>query len=309
MDALSLSEIRTPEVEATPFRCGYVAIIGRPNVGKSTLLNTLIAAKVSITSARAQTTRHRILGILTKEHAQLVFFDTPGYQTQHKNALNKVLNRTVRQTAGDADVVVFVCDAHGWTAADDAILQLISPEQKVILAVNKVDTVKDAPRLAAMFSAVSAKFRFEELIPISGKSGHQLDVLIEQIRKRLPEQEAMFEADMFTDRSERFLASELIREKLFRLVGDELPYESTVVIEQFEELDRLRRVFATILVQREGHKPIVLGQNGERIKQIAQGARIDMERLFDCKVHLELWVKVKGGWADNEQSLRAYGYE
>ena len=300
----------TPELPSTAeHRCGYVAIVGRPNVGKSTLLNRLIGQKLSITSKKAQTTRHRILGVLSRPDAQLLFIDSPGYQTRSMGALNRVLNRTAQQVAADADVVVMVCDASGWTAGDKTMAALLPAGRPLFLAVNKIDSVADKARVGKLIAQATADRDFDEVIPISAQTGHQVELLADLCAKRLPAGDSMLEGDALTDRSERFLGTELIREKLFRLLGDELPYESTVVIEKFEELPNLRRVFATIIVAREVHKPMILGAGGERIKRIASEARVDLEKMFGTKVYLELFVKVRGGWADNETSLRAYGYE
>ncbi|MCP5264676.1 MAG: GTPase Era [Burkholderiaceae bacterium] len=291
------------------FRCGYVAIVGRPNVGKSTLLNRLVGQKLTITSQRAQTTRHRIAGIVNRPGAQLVVLDSPGYQTRNRDPLNRVLNRTALATANDADVVVLVVDAAGWTDADARIAALIPAGRPCLLAINKVDAVRNRERAFAVVEAARRIRAFDDYVPISARSGHQVELLAELCARHLPEGVAMFDGEALTDRSERFLAGELIREKLFRLLGDELPYQSTVVIDQFEELPRLRRVFASIHVERDSHKPIVLGARGERIRRISTEARQDLEKLFGTPVYLELFVKVRSGWADDEQSLRAYGYE
>ncbi|MCA3180391.1 MAG: GTPase Era [Burkholderiaceae bacterium] len=290
-------------------RCGHVAIVGRPNVGKSTLVNRLVGAKLSITSAKAQTTRHRIVGVVTRPGAQFLLLDTPGYQTRNRGALNRVLNRTAAQAALEADVVVLVADAHGWTASDDHALGLVPPGRPVVIALNKIDAVADKAKLMPLAQRLMARPGVEAIVPISAKNGRQVDALLDECAKFLPEGEALFDEDTFTDRSERFLAAEAVREKMFRLLGDELPYQSTVTIEKFEELPGLRRIFAAIVVERDAQKPIVLGAGGERIKRIASEARQDLERLLDCKVYLEVWVKVKGGWADDENRLRAYGYE
>jgi GTP-binding protein Era len=279
-------------------------------VGKSTLLNRLIGSKVSITSAKAQTTRHRIVGVLTQEHAQLAFLDTPGFQTRHIGALNQVLNRTVRQVLSDADAVMLVVDAPaGWTLADERVLKLIPDDRQVILVLNKTDAAGERSALLPLVDRVRQLREFAAVVPISAQRGTQLEALVEECVRLLPLGPPLYEPDAITDRSERFLASEALREKVFRLVGDELPYTTTVVIDQFEELPNLRRIRATILVERDAHRPILLGGGGERMKRIGSEARADLERLFGSKVHLEVWVKVKGGWADTEQSLRAYGYE
>lgn len=291
------------------FRCGTVAIVGRPNVGKSTLLNRLVGQKLSITSDRPQTTRHRIVGVVHRPDAQLLFLDSPGYQTRIGGPMNRVLNRTALQVARDADVVVLVCDARNWTATDTRIAQALPGDRPVLLAMNKVDLVKDKALLLPAIDRVRRVREFDAIVPLSARSGRQVELLVDECAKRLPEAPPLYDADALTDRSERFLAAETIREKLFRQLGDELPYTSTVEIEQFEELPQLRRIHAAIVVDREAQRPIVIGAGGERIKRIATEARLDLERLFGTKVFLELFVKVKSGWADSEQSLRSYGYE
>jgi GTP-binding protein Era len=297
------------EPAAAGFRCGYIAIVGRPNVGKSTLMNKLVGAKVSITSRKAQTTRHRITGIQTHDDAQYVYIDTPGFQTRHSNALNKTLNRTVTTTLTAADVVLFVVEAGHFGDADAKVLSLLPSTVPAILVINKADHVKDKAILMKFAQEVAQKFDFAAIVPVSAKQGFQLDRLEGEIRQHLPEGERIFDDDDFTDRSEKFLAAEIVREKVFRFVGDELPYTSTVIIEQFEQEGNLRRVFAAILVGRDAHKAMLIGQKGARLKEISTQARLDMEKLFGGKVYLEIWVKVKSGWADNEASLRAYGYE
>jgi len=292
------------------FRCGHVAIVGRANVGKSTLLNRLVGQKLSITSDRPQTTRHRIVGVVTRPDAQLLFLDSPGYQTRAGGALlDRVLNRTALQVAEDADVVVMLCDGRAWTAADEQIARLLPTDRPVLLAVNKTDAVADKGRLMALVDRARRCRDFAEVVPISARTGRQVELLLELCAARLPPGPAQYAADALTDRSERFLAAELIREKLFRQLGDELPYASTVEIERFDDSPKLRRIHAAILVDRESQKPIVLGAGGQRIKRIATEARIDLEKLLGSKVYLELFVKVKSGWAGSEQSLRAYGYE
>lgn len=291
------------------FRCGYIAIVGRPNVGKSTLMNALIGAKVSITSRKAQTTRHRITGIQSTEHTQYVYVDTPGFQTRHANALNKTLNRTVTNTLTAADVILFVIESGTFGPADKQVLDLIPKNVPCILVINKADRTKDKAILMPFAQKVAAEHDFASIVPVSAKLRFQLENLETEIRKFLPVNPPMFEEDDITDRSERFLASEIVREKVFRYVGDELPYTSTVVIEQFEQEGNLRRVFAAILVDRDSHKAMVIGQKGAKLKDISTQARLDMEKLFGGPVYLEIWVKVKSGWADNEAGLRAYGYE
>jgi GTP-binding protein Era len=297
------------EPAAAGFRCGYIAIVGRPNVGKSTLMNKLVGAKVSITSRKAQTTRHRITGIQTHDDAQYVYIDTPGFQTRHSNALNKTLNRTVTTTLTAADVVLFVVEAGHFGDADAKVLSLLPSTVPAILVINKADHVKDKAILMKFAQEVAQKFDFAAIVPVSAKQGFQLDRLEGEIRQHLPEGERIFDDDDITDRSEKFLAAEIVREKVFRFVGDELPYTSTVIIEQFEQEGNLRRVFAAILVGRDAHKAMLIGQKGARLKEISTQSRLDMEKLFGGKVYLEIWVKVKSGWADNEASLRAYGYE
>jgi len=291
------------------FRCGTVAIVGRPNTGKSTLLNQLVGQKVSITSRKAQTTRHRISGVLTDERTQCIFLDTPGFQRDHDNALNRVLNRTAAQTAGDADVVVMVVEALGFDARDAAVLALLPKQRPVILAINKVDRVKDKAQLLPFLETVAQQFPFQAVIPISAARRRHLDVLLKEIRRYLPEQPAIFAAGEITDRPERFLASEFIREKIFRQVGDELPYAVSVIIEQFKQEGRLRRIHAAIIVDKDSQKAILIGKNGERLKRIGTEARIDLEKLYGGKVYLELWVRVRKGWADDEKRVRQYGYE
>jgi GTP-binding protein Era len=299
----------TETTSASNFRCGYIAIVGRPNVGKSTLMNALIGAKVSITSRKAQTTRHRITGIQTYDDAQFIYVDTPGFQTRHANALNKTLNKTVTNTLISSDLILFVIEAGTFGPADQQVLDLLPTEVPVILVINKSDRVKDKVALMPFAQQVSAKFNFAAIVPVSAKLRFQLDGLEKELRKFLPENEAIFGPDDITDRSEKFMASEIVREKLFRFVGDELPYTSTVLIEKFEQEGDLRRVFAAILVERDTHKSMIIGNKGARLKEVSTQARLDMEKLFGGPVYLEIWVKVKSGWADNEAGLRAYGYE
>jgi GTP-binding protein Era len=291
-----------------PFRTGTVAIVGRPNVGKSTLLNKIVGAHVAITSRKAQTTRHRILGIHTDARSQFIFVDTPGYQTQHTNALNRAMNRTVGQALAEVDVIVFVIDAAGWDDRDAPLLDLLPEKKPVILALNKLDRLRDRTTLVAKLDACSKLRRFEALVPVSATKGTQLRALLEEIRRQLPEGPAVYEADDITDRPERFLAAELVRERIFRLLGDELPYATAVVVENFTVEGRLRRISATIFVDKPGHKGIVIGEKGATLKRIGTEARHAMEALFDGRVHLELWVKVKKGWAENELALRQLGY-
>ena len=290
-------------------KSGYIAIVGRPNVGKSTLLNRIIGEKISIVSRKAQTTRHRIMGILTRPDAQFVFVDTPGFQTQHANALNRVMNRGVTQALADVDVVILVVDAGRFDARDRAVVRLLPAGCPVILAVNKCDQQKDKTALLPLLADLAKEHDFAAIVPISAARGSQLDDLLAETRKHLPHEELLFGEDEITDRSERFLAAEYIREKLFRLVGDELPYAATVEIEKFELDGALRRISAAIVVDRAAHKGIVIGKGGQSLKRIASEARQDMERLFDGKVFLEVFVKVKSGWTDDERLLKSLGYE
>ena len=290
-------------------RSGYIAIVGRPNVGKSTLLNRLVGEKISIVSRKAQTTRHRITGIVTNEDAQFVFVDTPGFQTKYANALNRAMNRGVTQTLSDVDLVLFVVEAGRYDAKDQAVVRLLPKDRPVILVVNKTDQFKDRNELLPFLAQVSADHDYTAIVPVSATKGRQTDVLLAEARKHLPNEGLMFPEDDLTDKSERFLAAEYIREKVFRLLGDELPYSTTVEIERFEIEGDLRRIFAAIVVDREGHKAIVIGKGGESLKRIASEARQDMERLFDGKVYLVIWVKVKSGWNDDERLLKSLGYE
>ena len=290
-------------------KSGTIAIVGRPNVGKSTLLNHLIGEKISIVSRKAQTTRHRIMGILTRPDAQFVFVDTPGFQTKHTNALNRAMNRGVTQALSDVDVVIFVLDADHFDDRDKAVIKLLPPDRPVILAVNKIDQIKEKAKLLPLLGNLATEYPFAAIVPVSAAKGSQPDALLAEVRKHLPNDEMLFAEDEITDKSERFLASEYIREKLFRLIGDELPYAATVEIEKFELEGALRRISAAIVVDRQAHKGIVIGKGGETLKRIATEARHDMERLFDGKVFLEIFVKVKSGWADDERLLKSLGYE
>ncbi|MBN3787097.1 GTPase Era [Burkholderia sp. Ac-20353] len=293
----------------TGFRCGMIAIVGRPNVGKSTLMNALVGQKISITSRKAQTTRHRITGINTFDDAQFVFVDTPGFQTRHSTALNRSLNRAVTSTLTSVDLILFVIEAGRFGPDDQKVLDLIPPGMPTLLITNKIDRVTDKATLFPFMEKMSALREFAELVPLSAQRPEDIKRLLETIKPYLPEGEPIYGEDELTDRSSRFLAAEILREKVFRWTGDELPYTSTVIIDKFEEEGRLKRIFATILVERDSHKAMVIGKKGEKLKQISTEARMDMERLFDGPVYLETFVKVKSGWADNEAGLRAYGYE
>jgi GTP-binding protein Era len=272
-------------------------------------MNALIGAKVSITSRKAQTTRHRITGIQTVEDTQFIYVDTPGFQTKHANALNKTLNKTVANTLTSADVILFLIEAGTFGPADQQVLDLIPDSVPCILVINKSDRVKDKAVLLPFAQEIASKHDFAAVVPVSATLRFQLDGLQKETRRFLPENPPEFGPDDITDRSEKFLAAEIIREKVFRFVGDELPYTSTVLIEKFEQEGDLRRVFAAILVERSTHKSMLIGQKGARLKEISTQSRLDMARLFGGPVYLEIWVKVKSGWADNEAGLRAYGYE
>jgi GTP-binding protein Era len=289
-------------------RCGFVAIVGRPSVGKSTLLNALVGARISITSRKPQTTRHRIAGILTEPPVQFIFVDTPGFQTRHGGALNERLNRTVRESLGDVDVVVWVLDAARITPQDEAVAALLPVDTPVVIAVNKVDTLKDKRALLPRLAALGAMRAWAAIVPVSADKGTQLDELKAEIARCLPESPPLYPADELTDRDERFLAAERVREKIFRLLGDEVPYATTVTIDRFEQEGRLRRIHATILVDKASQRAILLGEGGSRMKTIATDARKDLERLFDGPVFLEVWVRVKRGWADDDASLARLGY-
>ena len=297
-------------------RCGLIAIVGKPNVGKSTLLNALVGQKISITSRKAQTTRHRITGMHTEGASQFVFVDTPGFQTIHGNALNKSLNKTVQGAVGDVDLVVLVVEAGSFTPADERVLSLLAKGIPTLLIANKLDTMKNRPEIMQWLQAMQDRHPFAEIVPMSAKNEKDVQRLLGICEKYLPEQAWMYAADELTDRSEKFMAAEMVREKLFRLTGDELPYTSTVIIDKFEEekgktkgVKRLVRIAATIVVERDGHKAMVIGDKGERLKRMGMEARTELEKLYDAKVFLELWVKVRSGWADDAARVRSFGYE
>jgi len=291
------------------FRTGYLAVIGRPNVGKSTLTNRLVGAKVSITSKKAQTTRHRIHGVLTTDDAQFIFVDTPGFQMTHKNALNRLMNRSVTSTFADVDVILLVIEAGNWGNGEAEILRMLPAGTPVVLVINKIDRLSDKKELLPFMAKVAALHEFAELVPLSAEKGIGTDELLSTVARYLPEGPPVFDADDITDRSERFMASEILREKLFRNLGEELPYGIAVEIEKFEQEGDLRRIHAAVIVDRAGHRAIVIGKAGERMKRISTDARKEMETLFGGKVWLETWVKVKGGWADDERALKSLGYD
>ncbi len=294
--------------ENKAFRCGTVAIVGRPNVGKSTLLNHILGLKLSITSRKPQTTRHRLLGIHTTEDTQYLFVDTPGFQQKHLNALNKSLNKTVTQVLTEVDVVLFVIEPMKLGEADETVLKLLPTDKPVILVVNKADLMGDKNNLLPLIQDFDLLHPFVAIVPVSAKKNLNLEELLETTRQYLPEQPAIYSEDELTDKNERFLAAELIREKIFRLLGDEVPYSVAVEIEKFEVVKGLRRIFAAVIVDKEGQKPMIIGKGGEKLKQISTEARQDMENLFGGKVYLEVWVKVKGGWADDARALKSLGY-
>ncbi len=296
-----------------PQRCGLIAIVGRPNVGKSTLMNALVGQKISITSNKAQTTRHRITGVRTVDEAQFIFVDTPGFQTRHAAALNRSLNRAVVGTLSDVDLVLFLVEAGRFGIDDAKVLSLLQGEglkhKPVVLVANKLDAVNRRSDLLPWLKTMQDRHNFAEYVPMSAHKMADVDRLFGILKPYLPEQLWYYDQEMLTDRSEKFLASEIIREKLFRLTGDELPYTSTVVIDKWEEEGKLRRIAASIVVERDAHKGMIIGDKGERLKRIGSEARQELERLMEAKVFLELWVKVRSGWADSEEHLRTYGYE
>jgi GTP-binding protein Era len=295
-------------------RCGLVAIVGKPNVGKSTLLNALVGQKISITSSKAQTTRHRINGVRTQGQAQFVFVDTPGFQTRHSSALNRSLNKAVTGVIADVDVVLFVVEAGNFTLGDAKVLALLKPGIPAILVANKLDQVHRRSDIAPWLRDMQERHPFAEFLPISAKAPKDVERVLAVCEKYLPEQPWWYAQDELTDRSEKFMASEMVREKLFRLTGDELPYTSTVVIEKWEEepspkFKRMLRIAATIIVERDSHKAMVIGEGGEKLKRIGTEARQELEHLMDAKVFLQLFVKVRSGWADDEARVRSFGYE
>lgn len=298
-------------VSATPsqVRCGFAALVGRPNVGKSTLLNTVLGRKVTIVSRKPQTTRHRILGIHTLTGAQIVYVDTPGLHRQENTAMNRCLNRTATAVLAEADVAVFLVDALRWTQEDEFVLERLAPfANPVILALNKIDRLRAKQALLPLIDRLSGRRDFAAVVPVSASRGINLAALEAEIAQRLPNSVAYFPQEQVTDRSERFMAAELIRERLLKTLGQELPYASTVEIEAFEQEGRLRRIAAVIWIERRGQKPIVIGRKGQRLKQIGRQAREEMEALFGAVVYLQLWVKVREGWSDDERALGLLGY-
>ncbi len=293
----------------TPSRCGIVTLAGRPNVGKSTLLNRLVGQKISITSSRAQTTRHRMLGIKTTKHAQIVYVDTPGLHTDNKGMMSRHLNRVAGASLQGVDCIVLLISASGWVKADEYPLQLVAKQGiPVILAINKVDQLEDRRQLLPFIEKSSQKMAFAEIVPVSARTGANVDELESAILHYLPQQPPLYPADQITDRGERFLAAELIREQIFRGFQQEVPYATAVSIEQLKRIKGTLHIEATIWVDKEGQKPILIGKDGQRLKTVGSRARLAMQKIFASKVHLNLWVKVREGWSDSERALRSLGY-
>ena len=292
------------------FRCGYVAVVGRPNVGKSTLINRLIGEKVSITSKKPQTTRDRVLGVVTEEDAQYVFVDTPGFQTKVGSQLIRRMNRQVRSTLNEVDAIVLVIESGGWRPADLEVVNLLPKDAKnVILALNKTDLLKGRDKLLPLMAESMQKFPFAAIVPVSAEKGRQCDELLKEIKAFLPESVPFFDLDTYTDRSPRFLAAETIREKAFRLLGDELPYGCAVTIDRWKEEDEAAEIIATLIVERESHKPIVIGEGGAKLREISRLARADIAAMLGKRLHLEVWVRVRRGWSDDARALKSLGYD
>ena len=292
------------------FRCGYVAVVGRPNVGKSTLINRLIGEKVSITSKKPQTTRDRVLGVVTEEDAQYVFVDTPGFQTKVGSQLIRRMNRQVRSTLNEVDAIVLVIESGGWRPADLEVVNLLPKDAKnVILALNKTDLLKGRDKLLPLMAESMQKFPFAAIVPVSAEKGRQCDELLKEIKAFLPESVPFFDPDTYTDRSPRFLAAETIREKAFRLPGDELPYGCAVTIDRWKEEDEAAEIIATLIVERESHKPIVIGEGGAKLREISRLARADIAAMLGKRLHLEVWVRVRRGWSDDARALKSLGYD
>ncbi|CAA0083142.1 GTPase Era [BD1-7 clade bacterium] len=290
-------------------QCGYVAVIGRPNVGKSTLINKILGQKLNITSRKPQTTRHNVLGIKTEDDYQAIYVDTPGMHLSQKKAINRMMNRSAESVVHDVDVIVFVVERLRWTEEDTLVLEKISNAKcPVVLAINKIDQIEDKSKLLPFLEEISAKRHFDEIIPLSAKTGHSVENLEMLINQRLPESGHFFDEDQLTDKSERFLAAEIVREKVMRQLGHELPYATTVEIEQFKAEGKIVHIDALIMVERDSQKSIVIGKQGSRLKMIGSEARHDIEDLLQCKVMLQLWVKVKRGWSDDDRALKSLGY-
>lgn len=290
-------------------QCGYVAIVGRPNVGKSTLLNRILGQKLSITSRKPQTTRHQIHGIKTEGNVQAIYVDTPGMHMGGEKAINRYMNRAASSSLADVDVIIFLVDRLRWTEEDEMVLQKLKhTKTPVILVVNKVDRLEEKEQLIPWLDELSRKMDFAHIVPVSARNGYNVERLERLVNSYLPESIHFFDDDQVTDRSSRFLAAELVREKVMRQLGDELPYQITVEIEEFKEIEGVLHISALLLVERSGQKRIVIGEKGSRLKTIGRDARLDMEKLFDCKVMLNLWVKVRSGWSDDERALASLGY-
>ena len=296
--------------QAAPRRVGRVAVIGRPNVGKSTLVNALVGERVSITSRKPQTTRDRVLGVRTDADAQYIFVDTPGFQRRHRSALNKRMNAQVAGALADVDVIVLVIEATGWRGEDEEVVRLLPDgSDRVILAINKTDTIAEREKLLPLMADSMRRFPFQAIVPVSAEKKRQLDDLLKEIATRLPEGMPLFDADQYTDRSVRFLAAEQVREKAYRLLGDELPYGIAVTIDRWDETDDGANIVATLVVDRAAHRPIVIGKEGAKLREISRLARADIVEMLGKRVHLEVWVRVKKGWSDDTRALRTLGYE
>jgi GTP-binding protein Era len=291
----------------SPKKCGTIAIVGQPNVGKSTLLNYFVGTKLSITSRKAQTTRYQLLGIHSEDNTQYIFVDTPGYQLRHLNMMNRGLNKTVQQVLNDVDVILFLIQPGVLDEIDKKILDMMPQETPIVLAINKVDLMKDKNKLLEFISELDGIGRFATIIPTSVKKTNNLKPLMQALKSFLPAQDFIFNEDELTDKNERFLSAEIVREKIFRLTGQELPYSIAVEIEKYENIDGVRRIFAAVIVDRDSQKPMIIGKNGKRLKEISTNSRLDMEKLFGGKVWLEVWVKVQKGWADNQRALKSLG--
>lgn len=291
-------------------RCGYVAIVGRPNVGKSTLLNHILGQKISITSRKPQTTRHQVLGIKTEDDHQIIFVDTPGLHRGEEKAINRYMNRAASSAIRDVDLVLFLVDRTAWTDEDQMVLEHVQRAKlPTVLVVNKVDLLEDKNVLLPHLQTLAERGKFDAIVPVSALRERNVDLLEQEILKYLPESAHFYPEEQITDRSQRFLAAEIVREKIMRQLGDELPYSVTVEIEEFSLEGEIAHISALILVERKGQKKIIIGDKGSRLRSIGTDARKDMERLFDCKVMLRLWVKVKSGWSDDERALRSLGYD
>ncbi|MBI2786066.1 MAG: GTPase Era [Legionella longbeachae] len=290
--------------------CGYIALVGRPNVGKSTLLNCILQQKVSITSKKPQTTRHSILGIRTEDDYQFVYVDTPGIHQESKKVMNRMMNKTAISVLRDVDVIAFLVDRTHWQEEDDYVLNIVrNANAPCVLVVNKVDKIDDKSQLLPWIEKISQQFEFAAIIPISAKTGKQVNELQDKLQSYLPEGPHLFPDDQLTDRSTKFLCAELLREKIFRFCGQELPYSVTVDIESFKDEEKLVRIHALILVEKDNHKRMIIGDKGQKLKEMATSARMDMEKLLDKKVFLQCWCKVKSGWSDDERILKQLGYD